>query len=153
MFNDSCILGIKNNFLRKFVAFMITKFRLKAMRENYKKMGGKSPLIQITQNLCDKLNLVNNEYKFDFISLYVPPFALDVLSKYKFKQEDEIILFPLCPHHSTTTVSTSLEMMEKELKKLKIQASVRVMDVFYNDDLYNQMIIKHILEKKSYFGL
>lgn len=151
MFNDPYILGIKNNLLRKFVAFMITKSRLKAMRKNYEKMGGKSPLTQITQNLCDKLNLANNEYKFDFISLYVPPFVLDVLSKYEFKQEDEIILFPLYPHHSTTTVSTSLEMMEKELKKLKIQASVRVMDVFYNDGLYNQMIIKHILEKKSHF--
>ncbi|HEG1405086.1 TPA: ferrochelatase, partial [Campylobacter jejuni] len=57
MFNDPYILGIKNRFLRKFVAWIITKARVKAMQENYKKMGGKSPLNELTQSLCDKLNL------------------------------------------------------------------------------------------------
>lgn len=54
MFNDPYILGIKNRFLRKFVAWIITKARVKAMQENYKKMGGKSPLNELTQSLCDK---------------------------------------------------------------------------------------------------
>lgn len=63
MFNDPYILGIKNRFLRKFVAWIITKARVKAMQENYKKMGGKSPLNELTQSLCDKLNLKQDEFK------------------------------------------------------------------------------------------
>ncbi|EAJ6152489.1 ferrochelatase [Campylobacter lari] len=148
MFNDPYILGIKNVFLRKFVAFIIRKSRLKAMKQNYEKMGGKSPLTQITQSLCDKLNSKTREYKFDFISLYVPPFANEVFSKYDFKQNDEIILFPLYPHHSKTTVTSSLEVVENELRNIQNQVNVKIIDVFYKDELYNEMIIKHILEKK-----
>ncbi|MFY4765711.1 ferrochelatase [Campylobacter sp. GB48] len=149
MFNDPYILGIKNVFLRKFVAFMIRKSRLKAMKQNYEKMGGKSPLTQITQSLCDKLNSKTREYNFDFISLYVLPFANDVFSKYDFQKNDEIILFPLYPHHSKTTVTSSLEVVENELRNIQNQANVKVIDVFYKDELYNKMIIKHILEKKK----
>ncbi|EAI5559871.1 ferrochelatase [Campylobacter lari] len=149
MFNDPYILGIKNVFLRKFVAFMIRKSRLKAMKQNYEKMGGKSPLTQITQSLCDKLNSKTREYNFDFISLYVPPFANDVFSKYDFQKNDEIILFPLYPHHSKTTVTSSLEVVQNELRNIQNQANVKIIDVFYKDELYNEMIIKHILEKKK----
>jgi len=39
MFNDPCILGIKSPFLRKFVAFMITKSRLKTAQNNYPHTG------------------------------------------------------------------------------------------------------------------
>ncbi|RKO64555.1 ferrochelatase [Campylobacter sp. P255] len=149
MFNDPYILGIKNVFLRKFVAYMIRKSRLKAMQQNYEKMGGKSPLTEITQSLCDKLNAKNQAYKFDFISLYVPPFAKDVFAKYDFKSNDEIILFPLYPHHSKTTVTSSLEVVQSELKSVQNQAKVKIIDVFYSDEKYNAMIIKHILEKKK----
>ena len=149
MFNDPYILGIKNKFLRKFVAFVIRKSRIKAMIKNYEKMGGKSPLSEITQKLCDKLNKKKDDFKFDFISLYVPPFANEVLNKYDFKNYDEIILFPLYPHHSNTTVTSSLELIKKQLKKLNIKNKIKIIDVFFDDEIYNEMIIKHILEKKQ----
>ncbi|MCR6571190.1 ferrochelatase [Campylobacter insulaenigrae] len=150
MFNDPYILDIKNALLRKFVAFMIRKSRLKAMIKNYEKMGGKSPLTQITQSLCNKLNSQNKQYHFDFISLYVPPFACDVFGKYNFKKEDEVILFPLYPHHSKTTTTSSVESARMNLTKLKNQASVRVIDTFYKDEIYNKMIIEHILKQKKH---
>ncbi|MBX1886482.1 ferrochelatase [Campylobacter peloridis] len=149
MFNDPYILGIKNVFLRKFVAFIIRKSRLKAMKQNYEKMGGKSPLSELTQKLCDKLNIKTKEYKFDFISLYVPPFASDVFKKYDFKEDDEIILFPLYPHHSKTTVSSSLEVVQNALKNANIKTKLSIIDVFYKDAFYNEIIIKHILEKNK----
>ncbi|EAH8699254.1 ferrochelatase [Campylobacter jejuni] len=151
MFNDPYILGIKNRFLRKFVAWIITKARVKAMQENYKKMGGKSPLNELTQSLCDKLNLKQDEFKFDFVNLYVPPFATEILQKYTLNASDEIILFPLYPHHSYTTVTSSLEVLQNEISKQKIQAKVKTIDIFYKNELYNEMIVSHILAKKSKF--
>ncbi|WP_291949617.1 ferrochelatase [Campylobacter sp.] len=149
MFNDPYILDIKNTFLRKFVAFIIRKLRLKAMIENYEKMGGKSPLTQITQNLCNKLKSQNKHYQFDFISLYVPPFAYDVFSKYDFKEEDELILFPLYPHHSKTTITSSVKSAQRALAKLNNKASIKIIDPFYKDKIYNEMIVKHILKAKK----
>ncbi|ECO3963117.1 ferrochelatase [Campylobacter jejuni] len=151
MFNDPYILGIKNRFLRKFVAWIITKARVKAMQENYRKMGGKSPLNELTQSLCNKLNLKQDEFKFDFVNLYVPPFATEILQKYTLNENDEIILFPLYPHHSCTTVTSSLEVLQNEISKQKIQAKVKTIDIFYKNELYNEMIVSHILDKKSKF--
>ena len=56
MFNDKYILTIKSDILRSFVAFFITKFRAKKMWQNYLKIGGKSPLNDISARLCEKLN-------------------------------------------------------------------------------------------------
>ncbi|MFB1645144.1 MULTISPECIES: ferrochelatase [unclassified Campylobacter] len=152
MFNDPYILGIKNRFLRQFVAWMITLSRTKAMQQNYIKMGGKSPLNEITYKLCHQLNSLQKEFKFDFINLYVPPYANKVLKKYSLNSKDEIILYPLYPHHSCTTVTSSLDVLQREIEKLNITSKIKIMDIFYKNTIYNQMIISHILDKKNHFN-
>ena len=57
MFNDPCILGIKSQLLRKFVAFAITKSRLKTAQNNYRQIGGKSPICELTARLCGKFRI------------------------------------------------------------------------------------------------
>ncbi|ENH5355263.1 ferrochelatase [Campylobacter upsaliensis] len=151
MFNDPYILGIKNAFLRSFVAFCITKARVGAMRENYKQIGGSSPLNFITTSLCDKLNSRQKDFQFDFVNLYVPPFAKEVLQKYDLKNDDELILFPLYPHHSSTTITTSLEVLHKEIKKQEIKTKLKEVEFFYKDKLYNEMLISHILRANESF--
>ncbi|KAA6229868.1 ferrochelatase [Campylobacter sp. LR264d] len=151
MFNDPYILGIKNKFLRSIVAFFITKARLKPMQENYKQIGGKSPLNRLTQQLCEKLNKIDSDFTFDFVNLYVKPFAEDILSKYHFNENDEIILFPLYPHHSQTTVTTSLQVLKNEISSLNIKAKIKELDIFYKNPTYNEMIVSHILKEKAKF--
>jgi len=151
MFNDPYILGIKNKTLRSFVGFIITQFRLKAMEENYRILGGKSPLNDTTQKLCEILNS-QSSLKFDFVNLYVKPFAQEVLTKYHFDQNDEIILFPLYPHHSQTTVTSSLQTLKEAIANLQIKAQVKIIDVFYKNALYNEMISSHILKAKENFN-
>lgn len=191
MFNDKYILTIKNDYLRAFVAFFITKFRRKAMWQNYQKIGGKSPLNDITTRLCEKLNkafnsenllnlngknskklnensasntnsstnlkinsnknLKNQALHFDFINTYVPPLADDVLAKYTFTKNDEILLFPLYPHHSQTTVFSALECVKKAALKAKIQAKISEIPIFYTNEIYNEMLINHILQANESF--
>ncbi|TQR33027.1 ferrochelatase [Campylobacter sp. MIT 99-7217] len=157
MFNDPYILGIQNKALRGFVAWCITKMRVGAMRKNYEHLGGKSPLNELTQSLCDKLRekcVQNDNFKdfyFDFVNLYVPPFAKEVLQKYELKADDEIVLFPLYPHHSKTTVSSSLEVLEREIQNLNIKSKLSKIPVFYDDEAYNEMIISHILSANEQF--
>lgn len=146
MFNDENILDIKSNFIRKVVAFFIRQSRIKQMKKNYIQIGFKSPLSAIQSSLCDKLNQMQNEYLFDYISTYVPPFAKDVLAKYQFSDDDEVILFPLYPHYSKTTVKSALNDFKKYYKGL---AKVKIVDVFYDDKDYNDLIIKQILTKQQ----
>lgn len=78
----------------------------------------------------------------------MPPFANEVLQKYTLSENDEIILFPLYPHHSSTTVTSSLEVLQNEILKQKIKAKIKIVDIFYEDELYNETIVSHILTKK-----
>lgn len=146
MFNDPNILGIKSKFLRSILAFIIRKSRIKQMQENYKKIGGKSPLTDIQKSLCNKLNNMQKEYIFDFISTYVPPFAKEVLAKYNFKDNDEIIIFPLYPHHSITTTTSSLQDFYKNFDK---KINVKEIPYFYEDESYNNIILNEIQKHKN----
>ncbi|QPH88274.1 ferrochelatase [Campylobacter concisus] len=143
MFDDPYILGIKNKFLRKLVAFMIVKGRLKAAQHNYKQIGGKSPICELTKKLCDKISSFENEFSaIDFAMNYTSPFTKEVLKKYE--NFDEIVLLPLYPHHSKTTISSSLDDFKKAKDELGVKARILLCDTFYDDENYNKIIISHI---------
>ena len=145
MFNDPYILSIKNKFLRKFVAFMITKGRLKTAKHNYEQIGGKSPLCELTARLCEKISSLKSEFDaVDFAMNYTSPFVKDVLKKYE--DFDEIVLLPLYPHHSQTTITSSLADFKKAKEELNIKAKISLCEPFYDDDAYNKIIISHIRE-------
>ena len=145
MFNDPYILGIKNKFLRKFVAFMITKGRLKTAKHNYEQIGGKSPLCELTAKLCEKISSLQSEFDaVDFAMNYTSPFVKDVLKKYE--KFDEIVLLPLYPHHSQTTITSSLADFKKAKEELDFKAKIALCEPFYDDDAYNKIIISHIRE-------
>lgn len=145
MFNDPYILGIKNKFLRKFVAFMITKGRLKTAKHNYEQIGGKSPLCELTAKLCEKISSLKSEFDaVDFAMNYTSPFVKDVLKKYE--DFDEIVLLPLYPHHSQTTITSSLADFKKAKEELNLKAKISLCEPFYDDDAYNKIIISHIRE-------
>ncbi|MDA3052600.1 ferrochelatase [Campylobacter sp. JMF_01 NE2] len=144
MFCDPNILGVKSKILRKILASLITKMRVKEACQNYEKLGGKSPIAGLTKRLCDKINLYQNEFVCDFAMNYTAPFARDVLAKYaKF---DEILLFPLYPHFSQTTVKSSIDDAKKALVDLEI-SNFKIVDIFYKSEIYNQILLNLIKEK------
>lgn len=144
MFNDPYILGIKNRHLRAFVAWMITMMRLKPATQNYIQLGGKSALGDITRSLVAKLNskFGFDNLIFDYAMNYTPPFASDTLEKYK--DADEIVLFPLYPHHSVTTITSSLDSAKRAIENLGIKAKIKVVDYFYQNSKFNDIIVSHI---------
>ncbi|AQW84004.1 ferrochelatase [Campylobacter pinnipediorum subsp. pinnipediorum] len=144
MFNDPYILGVKSNFIRKTLACLITNLRAKTAINNYKQIGSKSPICDITKSLCDKMVEIDDSYIVDFAMNYTPPFAKDVLEKYS--DLDEIIVLPLYPHHSITTITSSLDEFYKAFDELGLKSKVKVIEPFYNDDIYNNIIINDIKE-------
>ena len=143
MFNDPYILGIKSPILRKFVAFMITSSRLKTAQNNYRQIGGKSPICELTARLCGKIShFLDDDTAVVFAMNYTPPFAKDVLAE--FADVSEIVVFPLYPHHSFTTVSSSISDFEKARAELNLKAKVKIVEPFFEDERYNEIIVDGI---------
>lgn len=149
MFQDPAILGIKNKFIRNFLANLIANLREKEAIENYKQIGGKSPIKEITQNLIKNLNSYtrnkNLDIKFDFAMNYTSPFINEILLKYQ--DCDEILLFPLYPHQSITTSISSLKYSKKVAQNLKIENKIKTMNPFFDDDGYNEICLNLIKQK------
>jgi len=80
---------------------------------------------------------------------YTPPFAKDVIKELKDKGVDEIVLLPLYPHYSTTTVKSSLEDFNEWAKRLDFTPNVRIIPPYYKDRSYNEAIIHTIEDKLS----
>ncbi len=143
MFNDPYILGIKSPILRKFVAFMITSSRLKAAQNNYRQIGGKSPICELTARLCGKIShFLDDDTAVAFAMNYTPPFAKDVLAE--FTEASKIVVFPLYPHHSFTTVSSSISDFEKARAELNLKTKVKIVEPFFEDERYNEIIVDGI---------
>ena len=77
----------------------------------------------------------------DYAMNYTPPFAEDVFKKYA--DFDEIILMPLYPHFSKTTVQSSLCSAEAALKRLDIK-NYKTIDIFYDNAAYNEILLNLI---------
>ena len=141
MFNDKYILPLKSAFLRSILAWFITAMRQKEASESYKALGGKSPIVGLSKSLCEKLNAAQNRFHFDFAMNYTPPFAKDVLARYKGAKK--ITFFPLYPHHSQTTVLSSLDDATAAAKMHEI-SGIKVIEPFYEDESFNEILINDI---------
>ena len=146
MFNDKNIITVKSSLLRSFIAFMITTLRTKTAQNNYAKIGGKSPIVGYTQKLVSKLQAALPSLHVSFIMRYTPPFSKEVIEELKSKGIEEVILLPLYPHYSTTTTKSSLEDFEKNANALAFHPKVRIIERFYEDNNYNNLIIQKIIE-------
>ena len=96
---------------------------------------------EVLQNEAPQDEKPIDELICDYAMNYTPPFAEDVFKKYA--DFDEIILMPLYPHFSKTTVQSSLCSAEAALKWLGIK-NYRIIDIFYDSAAYNEILLNLI---------
>lgn len=146
MFNDKYIIGAPQP-IRAMIGFIITSLRKKEAKENYKALGGMSPIVGHTKRLVRRLEKEIDADVF-YKMRYTPPFAKDVLND--LKEYDEIYAIPMYPHYSSTTTKSSIEELEKWAKKLKLKAKIKTLDSYYDDENYNKAIVERIKESLNY---
>ena len=142
MFNDKYIIGAPQP-IRALIASFITFKRLEIAKENYRNLGGMSPIIGHTKRLVRRLEKEVDADVF-FEMRYTYPFAKNVLEK--LKNYDEIYAIPMYPHYSSTTTKSSIEDFMKIAKKYNLDKKVKTIDRYYNNILYNKTIVERIKE-------
>jgi protoporphyrin/coproporphyrin ferrochelatase len=109
LFSDPAILRVPP-FVRPFLARTITRARLKPATANYQLLGGRSPLLELTEAQARALEAALPEVEARcFIAMrYWHPFSLAAARAVKAWDPDEVVLLPLYPQFSTTTTGSSL---------------------------------------------
>ncbi len=144
MFADKHILSM-NPYMRKFVANIIISKRLEEVKENYRLLGGKSPLPELTQKLVEKLEK-QLEMPVYAAMRYVPPFADRALYACKEAGVEELVLFPMYPQYSTTTTLSSVEDIQERCEAMGYAPKLTVIDPYYDDYDYIEICAEKILE-------
>ncbi len=124
LFHDKAIIQLPQP-LRWLVATLIANKRAKKSARIYQQIGGKSPILEQTQQqakaLEDRLKS-SGDYKV-FVSMrYWHPMSTAVAKNIQAHQPDHIILLPLYPQFSTTTTASSFEDWEKQCDKIGLKA-------------------------------
>jgi len=107
LFGDPAILRVPF-FVRPFLARLIARLRVKAASANYAILGGKSPLLELTQAQARALEAAVPGSRCFVAMRYWHPFSLETARAVREWDPDEIVLLPLYPQYSTTTTGSSL---------------------------------------------
>jgi protoporphyrin/coproporphyrin ferrochelatase len=108
LFSDKAIIRAPI-FIRFWLSRLIAASSAKQAAENYELMGGKSPLLELTQQQAAALEAELGDAVKTFIAMrYWHPFAKEAAAQVKAWNPDRILLLPLYPQFSTTTTGSSL---------------------------------------------
>jgi protoporphyrin/coproporphyrin ferrochelatase len=120
LFSDPDIINFPGSFLfRNWLAKLISSKRHPKIQEQYKKIGGKSPLKDFTLGqarlLEEKLNARFPARVFAAMR-YWHPFTEEVLDELEKEKITKVILLPLYPQFSKATTESSVKEWKKQLE-------------------------------------
>ncbi|WP_457595848.1 ferrochelatase, partial [Hydrogenimonas sp.] len=145
MFNDHRIIGAPP-FVRRNLAEWITKTRLEEVKENYRRLGGGSPLLAITRRIQEKLQSRIDDAVVEVVMRYTPPFADEVLAKLEAQGVRKLYLLPMYPQFSTTTTASSIEDIRAAAKRLGYHPTIVSCLHYYEFEPYLEAVEERILE-------
>ncbi|MBV8592442.1 MAG: ferrochelatase [Acetobacteraceae bacterium] len=139
LFTDPAILRVPF-FIRPFLARMIARRRLAPASANYALLGGRSPLLELTQRQAASLEVALPEWEARcFIAMrYWRPFSLETARAVAAWAPDEVLLLPLYPQYSTTTTGSSLTAWREAAAQAGLIAPVTTLCCWHNNGGYAQ---------------
>ena len=146
LFTDKNILRVPF-FIRPFLARLIAARRVKPASENYALLGGKSPLLELTQQQALAIEGELPGVKCFIAMRYWHPMSVETARAVKAWQPDRVILFPLYPQYSTTTSKSSLEAWQEAACRVGLAAPTRFIGCWADDEAYLSATAVMVREK------
>jgi len=152
LFSDRDIIKIGPAFLQPFIARMIVRRRAPKSAANYRDIGGKSPLRELTEQQAAELEkLLGDRYRCFVAMRYWNPFTDEALAAIRKEGIGRIIALSLYPHYSRATSGSSFNELEKCLSRLKPRPDVTCIRQFFDHPLYIQALAEKIEQGLSGF--
>ncbi|HIK15439.1 MAG TPA: ferrochelatase [Leptolyngbyaceae cyanobacterium M33_DOE_097] len=121
LFSDPEIIRLPFPWLQRPLAWMISSLRSKKSQENYRQIGGGSPLRRITEEQAQALRVKLKE-KGEDVSIYVGmrywhPFTEEAIARIKRDNVSKLVILPLYPQFSISTSGSSFRLLERLWKE------------------------------------
>lgn len=122
LFADPDIIRLPfSGLLQKPLAWSIATRRAHEARQNYRQMGGASPILAYTRQQGDALRDVLAQ-RGQAVSVYVAmrywhPFTDEAVRQMRYDRITRLVILPLYPHFSYTTTGSSLNALAQALRE------------------------------------
>jgi ferrochelatase len=152
LFSDRDIIKIGPAFLQPFIARMIVKRRAPKSAANYRDIGGKSPLRELTEKQATELEkLLGADFRCFVAMRYWKPFTDEALNSIRMEGIQRIIALSLYPHYSRATSGSSFNELERCLSGLKARPDISYVRQFFDHPLYIKALAEKIEQGLSGF--
>lgn len=155
LFSDRQIIRLGPFFLQKFIARRIAKKRAPKSIVNYNKIGGGSPIRQLSEEQASQLEkqlAPYGEFLVRVCMRYWHPFASETIDELIRAGVDELIALPLYPHYSVATTGSSLSDLRRTLKNKDIKLPLKTIKSWPTEAGYITALADSIQEELSRFG-
>ena len=140
LFTDPAILRVPG-FVRPWLGRFIAARRTKAATENYAILGGRSPLLELTEEQGRALDAALNpggaaggeEYRSFVAMRYWHPFSDEAARAVRDWGAAEVLLLPLYPQYSTTTTGSSIAAWDDAAKAAGLDLPTTTLCCWHSD--------------------
>jgi len=117
LFSDPEIIRLPFSWLQSPLAWLISTLRAKKSQENYRQIGGGSPLRHVTeaqaQALQEQLQQQGHDARVYIGMRYWHPFTEEAIARIKRDGIERLVILPLYPQFSISTSGSSFRLLEK----------------------------------------
>lgn len=141
LFTDPAILRVPG-FIRPWLGKLIAWRRTAPAQENYAVLGGKSPLLELTEEQAASLDarLAGREPEVEYKSFvcmrYWHPMSDAAARAVQEWGADEVLLVPLYPQFSTTTTGSSIIAWDEAARRIGLSVPTTTLCCFHSDPAF-----------------
>jgi ferrochelatase len=137
LFTDPAILRVAW-YVRPFLARVIAKARVAPATENYARIGGRSPLLDLTRAQAVALEAALPEFDLRcFIAMrYWHPMSDETARAVRAWDPEDVLLLPLYPQYSTTTTGSSLTAWREAAARAGLVKPTTSICCYYADSAF-----------------
>ncbi|MBD2683137.1 MULTISPECIES: ferrochelatase [Nostoc] len=157
LFSDPEIIRLPFRWLQKPLAWFIATRRTRTSQENYKQIGGGSPLRRITEAqgeaLKEQLGYLGQEANIYVGMRYWHPYTEEAIAQLTQDNVEQLVILPLYPQFSISTSGSSFRLLEKlwqEDPKLQ-RIDYTVIPSWYKQPGYLQAMAELIVQELDQF--
>jgi ferrochelatase len=132
---------------RPLLARLVASRRAGKVLEHYARIGGKSPIRELTELQAKALEHELRQYLDArvFVAMrYWHPFAEEAVRAVMSQGFREVVLLPLYPQYSKTTTGSSLNEWYRMLARLQVHLPSAVIREFYDHPLYLEAVVERV---------
>ena len=153
LFTDRDIITIGPSFLQPLIARFIVRRRAPKVRGYYEKIGGKSPIRELTEGQARSLEArLGSSYRCFVAMRYSRPSTLDALAAARKAGCSRVIALSLYPHYSRATTGSSINELNRVQAASGSPFPLSIIDRFYDHPHYIQALTEKIEEGLARFA-